>query len=518
METGSRNVTPPAPSGAPRPPTPGEAAVENSTVIVDPATAPLTYTAIRAWVFEQLSTWVKSLRVMRAVVRLRPFEVDTVEGRSSERYRRAALTTLASFASRLVGVFTGLLWVRVSLAYLGRERYGLWMAVGSLVTWANLADLGLARGMQNHLSQANGEDDQELAGRYVSTGLLTLGTIALALAALCTPVLIYVPWAQLLNVRDPSLARETTPVVSVVLACLLVELPLSLVPTIFAAYQRGYIFALFSLAGSLLSAGTLLAVTQLHLELPWLILATTGSGIVMSAASFAYALKIMPWLRPRLQLATLTTLRALAGTSGALFVFQIGALLINETQSFIIARYLSLAEVTDWSILMRVYLIPATLIQLIDSPLIPAFREAHVRGERQWLRIAFWRVTKIKMAIAVLASGVLIVFGNRIASLLGGQSFHFSFSMWSATAFLLLVSVWNVSFNDLMISVDRLRLLVITLLVNGVITPMLSYLLAPRLGLLGVMMATPLFSFAVSAWLFPWACRDLVRDGQAPAN
>ena len=74
---------------------------------------------------------------------------------------------------------------------------------------------------------------------------------------------------------------------------------------------------------------------------------------------------------------------------------------------------------------MRVYVLPAIFIQMIDAPSIPAFREAHVRGEHEWLRTAFWRMTKIKMLVAVVAAGLYLAFGNVVAGVLGGQEFAF---------------------------------------------------------------------------------------------
>ena len=459
-----------------------------------------------------------STRAFLRILRLRRFDTSTAEGRSNERYRRAALTTATAMVARGLGIFTGLAWVRLSLSYLGKERYGLWMAIGSIVTWANLADLGLARGMQNHLSEANGRDDRELASRYVATGLVSLTVLALALAVVVAPLIFIVPWSSVLNVKDPSLAEEARYVVAAVFACFLLEFPLSVVPTIYAAYQRGYVANLFNILGSLVSLGTLIGVTRFQMTLPMLILATGGSAVLINLVNFGYVLKEMPWLRPRLRFASLSTLRRLAGTSVALFVFQIGALLINETQNVIIARRLGLSQVAEWSVFSRVYLLPAIFIQMIDSPLIPAFREAHVRGEHDWLRTAFWRVTKLKMVIALVAAGLYLVCGNLAATLLSGQSMVFSRDIWLAAGFLLIVAIWNVSFNDLMIAVDRLRLLVITVLVNGLVTPVLSYVLAPRWGLLGVVLATPVFSLLVSAWLLPLACKDLIKSRPAAAD
>jgi O-antigen/teichoic acid export membrane protein len=453
-----------------------------------------------------------SFAEFRSLLRLRPFDTSSPEGRSKERYRRAALTTLTSMLARGLGTFTGIANLRIALGYLGKERYGLWMAVGSLITWANLADLGLARGLQNHLSQANGRDDTEAAGRYVSTGLIALSLIALALGLVAAPVVFAVPWAHLLNIENPALAGEARNVVGAVVACFLIGFPLSLVPTIYAAYQRGYIANLFSIVGSLVSLTTLLLITRVGASLSYLVLATGGVSIGITLLNFAYVLREMPWLRPRWSRATRPTLRALGGTSAALFVFQLGSLLVNETQSFIIARRLGLSEVTEWTVFMRVYVLPAIFIQMLDTPLIPAFREAHVRGEQSWLRTAFWRITKLKMVIAVGAAGLYPVLGNWVAALMSGQAVVLPLDIWAASGFLLIVAIWNGSFNDLMIAVDRLRLLVITVLVNGLVTPVLSYWLAPSLGLLGVVLATPLFSLFVSAWLLPLACRDLLKS------
>lgn len=444
-------------------------------------------------------------------LRLKPFDTSTPEGRSSERYRRAALTTATSFVARFLGIFTGLAWIRLSLSYLGKERYGLWMAVGSLVAWANLADFGLARGMQNHLSQANGRDDRALAARYVSTGLATLTGVALLLAFIATPLVILFPWTSLLNVNNPALTHETRQVVAVVVGCFLVQFPLSIVPTIYAAYQRGYIASIFNILGSVLSLAALVFVVRAELSLPWLVFVTSGTGIVLTLANFGFVIKEMPWLRPRWSLISKSTLRALAGTSVALFVFQIGSLLINETQNVIIARRLGLAQVADWSVFTRVTVLPLIFISMIDSPLIPAFRESHVRGEQHWLRTAFWRVTKLKLALAVIAFVLLLTLGNFATGIISGANTRFRLPMWAASGFLLLVAVWNSSFNDLMIATDRLRLLMITVLINGLVTICLSYAVAPYLGLIGIVLATAMFSFLVSGWLLPWACRDLVK-------
>lgn len=70
-------------------------------------------------------------RALKGVLRLKPFDTSTAEGRSRERYRRAVLTTLTSVLAKEVTVLTALITVRLAVRYLGTERYGLWMTITS---------------------------------------------------------------------------------------------------------------------------------------------------------------------------------------------------------------------------------------------------------------------------------------------------------------------------------------------------------------------------------------------------
>ena len=72
------------------------------------------------------------VRALKGVMRLKPFDTATQEGRSLERYRRAGLTTVTSVMAKGVTVATSLITVRLTIHYLGTERYGLWMTITSL--------------------------------------------------------------------------------------------------------------------------------------------------------------------------------------------------------------------------------------------------------------------------------------------------------------------------------------------------------------------------------------------------
>lgn len=455
-----------------------------------------------------------AIAALSATVTRTPHDTSTADGRAKERYRRAALSTATSAIAQGLGIFTGLASIRITVSYLGKEQYGLWMAVSALLTWAALADFGLGRGVQNHLSEAYGKEDREAAARYVSTALVVLTAIAVAFAVVMVPLLFVIPWTRVLNVTDPALAGKARIVVAAVMAVFLANFPLSLVPTIYSAHQRGYVANLFGIVGSVLSLGALLVIVKVRAPMPWLILTAGGIGVVMTMVNMVWIMREMPWLRPRMSLFTRATLRSLAGVSVPMLLYQLGGLVINETQTILIAHRIGLSGVTDYSILMRVFILPALLVGMIDGPLIPAFREAYVRGDHDWLRSAFWRITKLKMLIALGAAVGYLLLGNFAVKLLSGKAVSFDWRVWAACGVLQFVAIWNVSFNDLMIAINRLWILVVGILFNGIVTLSLTWAFSARWGILGVILASPVYSLVVTAWLFPWVCRDVV--GKSP--
>src|SRR5215203_1127934 len=102
--------------------------------------------------------WLRTRQIV-SVMRLRPFDGSTPEGRSKERYRRAVLTTLALATAQGIMTLSSFIWIPLVVGYLGSERSGLLLTIVSLTTILQFADLGIGNGLLNALSEANGRDD-----------------------------------------------------------------------------------------------------------------------------------------------------------------------------------------------------------------------------------------------------------------------------------------------------------------------------------------------------------------------
>jgi O-antigen/teichoic acid export membrane protein len=454
---------------------------------------------------------------LRLVWRLRPFDVSTPQGRARERHRRAFWIVATSFLSKGVSAAAGLIAIPLTLAYLGKEQYGLWVALGSLLMWMALGDFGMARGLQNHLAEAYGQDDHDSAARHMSTSFFTLLSLAGIAAILFVPALYLVPWDRLLRVTEPALVRELKPALAALMVVFLAQFPLNIVPQAYAAFQRSHVANLFGMAGSALSVVFLIAVIHARLGLPWLIFAAGGSSIVLSIVNFAYLVREMPALRPRLSCVNRATLRELIEVSAPMLLFQIGSLFINEAQIILIARRIDIATVTDWSVFMRVFQVPVLVIAMIEAPYAPMLREAFVRGDATWFRRTFYGLLSTKFGLTVIGAGAYLLAGNWLVRLMSNGSVSFDWRVWALGGIALVAGCWNGTYNTLFMAVNRLWLLVAAILGNAAVTLGLTYWLAP-MGMTGLLMAYAAYSLLVTSWLLPVLSRTVFDDAASRAR
>lgn len=465
-----------------------------------------------------MRAWLRARQAV-ALIRFRPFDQSSEWGRSLERYRRIALTTATGALARAVAVIVGLVTVPLVMGYLGREQYGLWTTISTLVAWASLADLGLANGLVNCLSRANGLGDEDAAARYTTTTLAALAAVAVVMAVGFALVAGRLDWPALLAARGAAeTATVTWSVVAAVIA-FLAAMPLSTVPQMYAGYQKSYVANAFVIAGQLTGFAALIAVVGSRLEMPALILAVGLGPVAGSALAFVWAVRrSMPWLSPRLQHLSLPALRAVLDRSVPIFLYQVGALAVNESQSIILAHRRDLVTVTEYSVAIRLYLLAASVILLGTNSFLPSFREAAERGDTAWTSSAFRRFLAIRLGLAGAASVVLVVGGNALVRVwLRRDDIWFDGRVWAALGTLLVLSVWASAYAEILSIMDRLWPLVALGLANGAVTVVLTWELAPRLGVLGATLAMAAVPALLLSWALPLLARPLfTARGTAP--
>lgn len=427
-------------------------------------------------------------------------DLSTAGGRARDRQRRVAFSALAAGAARAVSVLTLFISIPVALAYLGDERYGLWVTITSLTLGLSLVDLGLGNGLVNAIAEAHGRDDPALARRYVSSAFFLLTGISLSFGLLFLFVQGFVPWPRVFNVVTATAAGEAGPAAMVFVGCLLVAAPLSVVQRVQAGYQRGFDNSLWQAAGSLMGLAGLLMAVQLRMSLPWLVFAVAGLPLLAGALQ---ASVLFGWrhreLRPSWQSFSAVAARKIFKLGGLFFVLQLAAALAFASDNLVAAHVIGAASVAEYSVTMQLFSLPTLILGTLFLPLWPAYGEAVTRGDFPWVERTLKRSLLLAVVVAGIPSVVLILAGRPIVQWWAGSSLAPSFLL------LLGLGIWAVlqaTGNAVAMflngaSVVRLQVICASLLALVGLAAKIT--LARRWGLPGIAWATVIVYSAVVA-------------------
>lgn len=378
--------------------------------------------------------------------------------RGRERERRAAKTSVMILIAEGVRVLTQVAIVPLSLAYLGEERFGLWMALTSLVGALAFADIGIGAGLQNAISECHGAGDRTSPRAYVSAAAVVVavvsGTIVIA-TLLLVPAL---PLERWLPMRDAGARPEIVLTAQALLLCIALGLPAGLAQRIYNGFQEGYVSKAWLAVGRLLSLGGVLLCVALQLGLPFLAAAYTGLPFLLMIGAGVVLFRRRPWLSPSPGAVTRPALRRIARTGIAALFVQVGFVLATNGMPLVIANRLGPQALPPYAVTQSLLWIPGLLVQTAVLPLWPAYREAHARGDRAWITRTFRRSASLGAAVMVPTLVVMLLAGRPIIRLWTGvdtvvpePGLLWACCLWS------LLNTWSILCMILLNGMDRMR-------------------------------------------------------------
>jgi len=123
----------------------------------------------------------------------------------SERTRTILNQIGLNFLYKGGSVLITLLFVSLSINYLGTEKYGMWLTLFSVSAFFNFFDFGLGHGLRNHLTRAIATKDYKLAKEYVSTAYITIFFISLLLVVVFLLIFNYIDWKLIFRIPSENL-------------------------------------------------------------------------------------------------------------------------------------------------------------------------------------------------------------------------------------------------------------------------------------------------------------------------
>jgi O-antigen/teichoic acid export membrane protein len=305
--------------------------------------------------------------------------------------------------------------VPMTLHYLDKERYGIWLTMASIVGWFSFFDIGIGNGLRNKLSEAIAKGDTRLARVYVSTSYACVAAIFLSLMLLFWVVSPHLHWASILN-TSPGLAGELKRMMLVVFSFFCLQFILNLIGNILFAHQEPALTNLITPLGNVLSLIVIYILTlTTHGSLFWVSVVFSASPVFVL---LIFNLLFLGWkyrdISPNFRYIRFRHSRDLFGLGLQFFIIQVAYIIMYSTANILLIRWFDATTVTVYNIAYKYFTIALLINGIITATYWSAFTDAYVRKEYDWIRNTIRRMEKVTyllmamVALSTLVAGKLI--------------------------------------------------------------------------------------------------------------
>ena len=304
---------------------------------------------------------------------------------SRQRYQKATLAAITAAGSKVAVVTAHLALMPLMLSYLGSERYGIWLALQSILGLTAIADLGIPNAAQNAMTRAAARRDTRRLGSIASAATALLCGIAATLLIASLLIFVLLPWRWLLQATSDSMIQEVAAGIAIFASAFAASLPLAFVESFSAAFQQASIGNIARAAAAL---GTLAAVSlalSANASFGLVCLATVSPVLLAWLAAWAFALAIHRDLPIGLRAVTARENRSLVRSGLAFYGIQVCAALGFGMDNLLIASLAGPEPVTQYAVPQRIFSLVFVAATVCLAPLWPAYADAKARHDGVWI-------------------------------------------------------------------------------------------------------------------------------------
>lgn len=330
--------------------------------------------------------------------------LSTLDGRTLT----VAKNSVATAVMKAGVLVCSLIMVPITLDYLDTEKYGVWMAMTSVLYWFAFFDIGLGNGMRNYMAEALSAGDKEKARSYFSTAMFILTGLAIIIAVIIIPLIQVLDINTILNTRSIS-NKELAIIISMAIFFTLIQFVTKNIGMVYIAMQKYAINDLIIFIGNILSVITVYILTKTtESNLAYVVAVFTGIPALAFLISAIPLLHKHPYLMPKFSSINTDIAKRVVSKGLGFFIIQItSCLIVFGSANVFISHYCGPEQVTIYNICFKLFNLLTVAYTIVLSPLWNAYTDAVVKNDYTWISRTYKRSIQI-LGISIIAGLLLL--------------------------------------------------------------------------------------------------------------
>jgi len=401
---------------------------------------------------------------------------------------------------------------------LGRDGYGIWVAIIAATFFLELLALGVPMASVRHVSEAVAAGDRELEGRLVATGMWV--TIGLGVAGVALGALLFWPFeAELLgNESWAETPAETLSAARIayfitafrVAASLGLRFPIA----VFDAHRDFVAKNAVQGAGILFRAIAVIVVVRWDPSLVWLAWIFVVESVLVFIAFKLLIARRHAGVRVGLAGFDRSLVKELLGFGVFAAILNVGSLIAFQLDSLVIGAFMGQGPdpITDFDFGNKFFMPLANLMFGIGAVIMPTATAMKAAGEERALEHVFLKWSKISLSVVLPIGLYLTILGPRFLAAWVGPEYEATAGPVTrilAPSFVIFLTVRAVAL-PILLGTSRPGLAAGALLVASLVNLALSITLVELgYGLIGVALGTAIPNVLFAVFLLGLTCKHL---------
>lgn len=429
------------------------------------------------------------------------FKLFILNGKD-ERSGRIRLYTIFNIIFKGLGVICSFLIIPLSLSYINKSEYGVWLTLTSIVSWLSYMDVGLGNGLRNKLAEAAALNNKTLAKEYISTTYIAFAVFVGFVFLLFVIINNFLNWNEILKttIQLRILLLSTY----VVLFCFCLRLQLSLAMTVCTAMQKNYVESLINFSINLFTLIALWILTKFSDPsflsfVIWLSIIPILVLIILNY--YLFNVSNLSHLAPAISSFKKEYLKPLLNIGLQFFFIQLVGIIIFSTDNILITQFLSPADVTVFNIAYKYFSIVTLIFTIILFPYWSAFTNAFIKKDLIWIKSSFKKLIMLWF-IQVIGVIVLIILSKYIYLVWVGKDIRIPNLLTITLGIYCIIFNWNNVFAYFINGISKIRLQLLSSVIVGIVNiPLSIYLIKySSFGISSIVIANILCLIVGSVW------------------
>jgi O-antigen/teichoic acid export membrane protein len=403
--------------------------------------------------------------------------------------RRLAANTVFNILTYVVRIALSLVLTPILIRNLGRGGYGIWILgsafwVGGLLS---ILDLGIKGAVVRFVAASMEKRDYRMTSEVINAALFTFIAVG-AIACAGLHVFRFYGLASVFKVPPDELPIARA-LLGVLAWQLLFDFPNIAISGTIEGLNRYDVLRILEIVQVLVFGCAAAILVTVHPSVVWLGWCLFTTTVVADLAGFFVVRRICPQWRLRTWPSWATT-RQVVVMSGQLLGIRLNTLVYANMDKMIIGMLVSSTLLTDYDVVYRLYALVVVSLTFVSQLVVPLTASLDARGDAERMeRLKFW-ATKTTVAICCPVAVTTMILAEPLLRFWVGPAFaHDAFAARLFIAYLVFWCLTPVSYN-MLVGQGRIGRLLAVQVPTTALNLIVSFALAPRFGIVGVILGT----------------------------